>query len=98
MASDTPKKAGWGGARPGSGRKPRPPAPTPTDDPKEFLRQVMTGVIVPSIPQLDAAKALLRAQIAQKSAAKPGDTPGAHERDDKSSTPGWGGLLHGSMQ
>lgn len=78
--TEAKKKAGsgWGGARPGAGRKPKPPqttvapevAPEPTGqqvdgeplptDAKEFLAKVMRGLIVPSIPQLEAAKLLAR--------------------------------------
>lgn len=80
-----------GGARPGAGRKPRPPQVTvsppakltaPLDespaesqsavsgggepvasDAMEFLRQVMRGEVVPSVPQLEAAKLLARLQV-----------------------------------
>ena len=65
------KKSGWGGARPGSGRKPKgyiqpepAPAPAPVlvaeDDPAAFLTKVMRGEIQPTREQLDAAKSLLR--------------------------------------
>lgn len=50
-----------GGARPNSGPKRRPPEPLPADDAREFLTKVMQGAIVPSVAQLDAAKALIRA-------------------------------------
>lgn len=77
-----------GGARPGAGRKPRPPATTAAPEPpqfdgepapsdaREFLTKVMRGQIVPSVPQLEAAKLLARLEAAPaggKKAAKQGD-------------------------
>lgn len=69
--------SGWGGARPGAGRKKKPPQttalaepPAPPDgeplpsDAKEFLQKVMLGQVVPSIPQLEAAKLLARLEAA----------------------------------
>ena len=66
-----------GGARPGAGRKPRPPQdkalPEPPQQPdgeplpsdaKEFLVKVMRGQVVPSVPQLEAAKLLARLEAA----------------------------------
>lgn len=66
-----------GGARQGAGRKQKPPAteslpepPAQADgralprDPKEFLERVMLGQVVPSVPQLEAAKLLVRIQAA----------------------------------
>ena len=61
---------GGGGARPGSGRKPRPTAATTTSDPTEFLTAVMTGKIIPSAQQLDAAKALLRLKVSPAGGVK----------------------------
>lgn len=66
-----------GGARPGAGRKPRPPqdkalaepplsadgVPLPSDA-KGFLLKVMLGQVVPSVPQLEAAKLLARLEAA----------------------------------
>lgn len=57
-----------GGARPGAGRKPKPAQLTEITDPAEFLQAVMVGRIVPSVAQLDAAKALLRVQSTGKKA------------------------------
>lgn len=54
--TDTPKKSsGWGGARPGAGRKPKPPHVTNERDPLEFLIQVMTGEIGANATQVKAA-------------------------------------------
>ena len=63
---------GGGGARPGSGGKPRPPAATAATDPTEFLVQVMLGKIVPSVSQLRAATTLAKLKaspVAGKKAA-----------------------------
>lgn len=46
---------GWGGARPGAGRKPKPPYVTDERDPLEFLIQVMTGEIAANATQVKAA-------------------------------------------
>lgn len=59
-----------GGARPGAGRKPKDKLPR--DQPQavketeaaEFLRQVMQGTIIPTVPQLEAAKLLARLEVA----------------------------------
>ena len=51
---------GGGGPRPGSGRKPRPTAATTTTDATAFLTAVMTGEIIPSVPQLHAATTLAK--------------------------------------
>jgi len=61
-----------GGKRPGAGRprkadvrakarrtKPVKPAGAGTSDAKEFLERVVYGTVVPTAPQLEAAKALL---------------------------------------
>lgn len=67
-----------GGARPGAGRKKKPPATetqpeSPGQKPEglpgsaaDFLRMVMAGRIVPSVPQLEAAKLLARLEVAPK--------------------------------
>ena len=63
---------GGGGARLGSGRKPRPADPTTTDNPTEFLTAVMMGKILPSVPQLHAATTLAKLKanpVAGKKAA-----------------------------
>lgn len=64
-----------GGARPGSGRKPKlaslppPEAAMPAGGTGvEFLRSVMHGQIIPTIPQLEAAKVLARLEAAPASA------------------------------
>lgn len=58
-----------GGARPGAGRPPKLAAavvatPDPEtavfDDPLEFLKAAMAGRIIPTLVQLDAAKAAIR--------------------------------------
>lgn len=72
-----------GGARPGSGPKPRPPQTEIADaeagnalpsEAEAFLRLVMLGQVVPSVPQLEAAKMLARLHAApaggKKEAAK----------------------------
>lgn len=48
---------GWGGARPGAGRKPKPPHVTTERDPLEFLIGVMTGEIAANAAQVKAAVA-----------------------------------------
>lgn len=54
--TDKPKKTtGWGGARPGAGRKPKPPCVTGERDPLEFLIGVMTGEIPANAAQVKAA-------------------------------------------
>lgn len=50
-----------GGARAGAGRKRRPAVPNEFECPREFLLAVMDGRLVPSVNQMNAAKALLRA-------------------------------------
>lgn len=47
--------SGWGGARPGAGRKPKPPHVTDERDPLEFLIGVMTGKIAANATQVKAA-------------------------------------------
>lgn len=49
------KTNGWGGARPGAGRKPKPPHVTDERDPLEFLLGVMTGEIAANVAQVKAA-------------------------------------------
>ncbi len=49
------QSSGWGGARPGAGRKPKPPHVTPERDPLEFLIGVMTGEIAANAAQVKAA-------------------------------------------
>lgn len=49
--------SGWGGARPGAGRKPKPPHVTGERDPLEFLIGVMTGEIAANATQVKAAVA-----------------------------------------
>ena len=62
MQGKKPSK-GWGGARPGAGRKPKPkPAETPppqveTRDPLEFLLDVMQGKVAATTVQVRAAVA-----------------------------------------
>ena len=51
---------GSGGARPGAGRKPKPPMPTVDSDPVAFLTSVMLGDTLPSPQQLHAATTLAR--------------------------------------
>lgn len=51
------QSSGWGGARPGAGRKPKPPHVTTERDPLEFLIGVMTGEIDASTAQFKAAVA-----------------------------------------
>jgi phage terminase small subunit len=66
-----------GGARPGAGRKARPPQEVALPElerqldgdalpsaAKDFLVQVMLGRVVPSVPQLEAAKLLARLEAA----------------------------------
>lgn len=55
-----PRSNGWGGARPGAGRKPTPPHVVPDQTPLEFLHGVMIGAIQPSPRQLAAAIAAAR--------------------------------------
>ena len=57
-------RANSGGARPGAGRPPRPPAATDTSDPTAFLVSVMVGAVLPSPAQLTAAIALARLKAA----------------------------------
>lgn len=69
MAEPTKRSGnGWGGARPGAGRKPSPtsgyaPAGTPpkvrTRDPLNFLLLVMQGKVRPTRSQVRAARAAL---------------------------------------
>lgn len=49
------QSSGWGGARPGAGRKPKPPHVTTERDPLEFLIGVMTGEIGANAAQVKAA-------------------------------------------
>lgn len=54
--TDKPKKtAGWGGSRPGAGRKPKPPHVTGERDPLEFLLDVMQGKVAANAAQVKAA-------------------------------------------
>ncbi len=54
--TDKPKKtAGWGGSRPGAGRKPKPPHVTGERDPLEFLLDVMQGKVAANLAQVKAA-------------------------------------------
>ncbi|WP_374435313.1 terminase small subunit [Inhella sp.] len=59
----TGKSRGWGGARPGAGRKPKPPAflglSATYDDPEQFLRAVMNDATAEAKLRIDAAKALM---------------------------------------
>lgn len=55
----TKKKSGWGGARPGAGRKPVEPAVTGQTDAKAFLESVIAGLVEASPAQIRAAQALL---------------------------------------
>lgn len=61
-----------GGARPGAGRKPidklprNEAQPANESDAAEFLRQVMQGIIIPTVPQLEAAKLLARLEAEPK--------------------------------
>lgn len=48
-----------GGARPGAGRKKKPPVASPYTDPLEFLREVWLGNIEASATQVRAAQAAL---------------------------------------
>ena len=48
-----------GGARPGAGRKPKPPAATAINDPLDFLRAVWKGEIQANPGQIRAATAAL---------------------------------------
>lgn len=69
--------AGWGGARPGAGRKPKEkPETVEVDgrDPLEFLLDVMQGKIVPTAEQLKAAQT-----AAQYMHAKKGESSGKKE-------------------
>ena len=60
-----------GGARPGSGPKPKPAVDAALiDSAAEFLLQVMQGKLKPSVDQMTAAKALLSASAAGKKEAK----------------------------
>lgn len=52
---DKKKGNGWGGSRPGAGRKPKPPYVTTERDPLEFLLGVMTGEIAANAAQVKAA-------------------------------------------
>ena len=60
--------------KPGAGRPPKYKDAPPPDEPDmaaeqsacEFLRRVMNGEIIPTVPQLDAAKALARLEAAPK--------------------------------
>lgn len=69
-------KGKCGGARPGAGRKPAyKDAPPPDQAEKndapsgaEFLRLVMAGEIIPTVPQLEAAKVLARLEASAKAA------------------------------
>lgn len=58
-----------GGARPNSGPKKRPPAACDAADAMDFLDQVMRGLIVPSVAQLDAAKTVARLTVAPPTGA-----------------------------
>lgn len=49
------KASGWGGARPGAGRKPKPPCVTGERDPLEFLLDVMQGNVAANAAQVKAA-------------------------------------------
>ena len=53
--TDKKKGNGWGGARPGAGRKPKPPCVTAERDPLEFLLGVMTGEIAANASHVKAA-------------------------------------------
>jgi len=53
--ADKKKGNGWGGSRPGAGRKPKPPCVTAERDPLEFLLGVMTGEIAANASQVKAA-------------------------------------------
>ena len=79
MKSDNkPPKGSHGGARAGAGRNPADPSiprraqPTKNtiEDPDEFLAKVMRGELVPTIPQLDAAKLLSRNRAASGKVGK----------------------------
>ncbi|MHB1188760.1 hypothetical protein [Thiobacillus sp.] len=53
--TDKKKGNGWGGARPGAGRKPKPPCVTAERDPLEFLLDVMQGKVAANLAQVKAA-------------------------------------------
>jgi len=55
MAGNKKTTRGWGGTRPGAGRKPKPPHVTAERDPLEFLLGVMTGEIAANAAQVKAA-------------------------------------------
>lgn len=61
-----------GGARPGAGRKPKDKPPrdqaqvVKEPEAAEFLRKVMQGIIIPTVPQLEAAKLLARLEVEPK--------------------------------
>lgn len=71
-------KGSHGGARVGAGRNPADPSiprraqPEKNEitDPDEFLAKVMRGELVPTIPQLDAAKLLSRNRAATNKVGK----------------------------
>jgi len=69
-------RANAGGARPGAGRKPKPP-PEPEisqkRDPLEFLLDAMQGLIEPTPTQLRAAVAATQYLHAKKEAGKKDD-------------------------
>lgn len=67
-----------GGSRPGAGRKPQSPAVNGIGDAREFLERVVRGELLPSIAQLDAAKALLPYQH-----RKLGDTGKKEQKKDE---------------
>ena len=86
MPSGAKNKAGWGGARPGAGRKPGPkpePAVVPGMDPLAFLEGVMRGLIEATPLQVRAAVAA--AQYRHTKRADGGKKEEAAERAKKAS-------------
>lgn len=65
--SKQPSNKGWGGARSGAGRPPKEPVmlgiASTYDDPEKFLRAVMNDSATDAKLRVDAAKAVLSAQI-----------------------------------
>lgn len=97
-----------GGARPRSGPKPKAEnagaktmASSPADaKPLDVLLAIMRDSTVPVSERRKAAKDAAPYVHERAGAKKPatGDAQDAQAAGDKASSPGWGGLLHGSMQ
>jgi phage terminase small subunit len=83
----TDKQNGWGGKRPGAGRKPdgaESPARSKTRDPLQFLLDTMQGLIEPTKIQVAAAIAAVQYIHAKK--GKQTEEDARRERSDKANT------------